>query len=564
MLRTCFLFLLALGLGGGTLRAGCIKGDCRNGYGTFVYPGGAKYVGEFREGKAHGKGILYFANGNKYIGYWAENHRHGSGRFLFAEGHEYIGEIQWDKFHGKGVMRYANGDRYEGDWADNQPNGLGKYFFHTGERYEGEFRQGRFHGKGTFFYADGSRYEGQWLNSKRHGSGTLTFSDGTSWSGQWVEDRRLTQTASPPLPSEAAPASLPALPNCNETYCADGQGFYVYADGSQYVGEFHMGVPEGKAVVHYANGNRYEGYWKNHAPHGEGVLYLADGKVVGAVWENGKLVRELPPPEEPMPKAYVGPLKDEAVRIWAVIVGVANYQHMPALRYTDDDAYKFYAHLKSPEGGALPDEQLRILVDENATRQNILETMREVFLRADENDVVIFYFSGHGLPGAFIPVDYDGYHHRLLHEEIKKILQDTRARHKLVIGDACHSGSLLALEGMDLLAARGPVDQTLHRFYSAFENARGGLALLMSSKEEEVSLEDSGLRSGIFSYYLIRGLRGEADADGDAIVSIGELYDFLYEKVRNYTANAQTPALTGDFDRRMPVAVVRRDYSAGE
>ena len=79
---------------------------------------------------------------------------------------------------------------------------------------------------------------------------------------------------------------------------------------------------------------------------------------------------------------------------------------MPPLRYTDDDAYQVYAFLKSPEGGALPDKQVRILIDEQATRQNILDAMRTIFLRADENDVVMFYFSGHGLKGAsFIPVD---------------------------------------------------------------------------------------------------------------------------------------------------------------
>ena len=47
------------------------------------------------------------------------------------------------------------------------------------------------------------------------------------------------------------------------------------------------------------------------------------------------------------------------IQVWAVIIGVAAYDHMPALRYTDDDAYRMYAFFKSPEGGALDDDPER-------------------------------------------------------------------------------------------------------------------------------------------------------------------------------------------------------------
>ena len=98
---------------------------------------------------------------------------------------------------------------------------------------------------------------------------------------------------------------------------------------------------------------------------------------------------------------------------------------------------------------------------------------------------------------------------------------------------------------------------TLKKYYTAFDNSDGGTALLMSSKGEEYSLEDKGLRQGIFSHYLIRGLKGEADKNGNKIVTIQELYDYVYKKVRNYTGNAQSPTLSGEFDSRMPVAVIR-------
>ena len=113
-------------------------------------------------------------------------------------------------------------------------------------------------------------------------------------------------------------------------------------------------------------------------------------------------------------------------------------------------------------------------------------------------------------------------------------------------------------ESRDLLAAKEPsVGDMLSKYYKAFENCDSGMALFMSSKGQEVSLEDTGLRSGVFSHYLIRGLKGEADADHDKIVNIAELFSFVKVKVSGYTAGAQTPVLTGKYDGRLPVGVVR-------
>ena len=241
---------------------------------------------------------------------------------------------------------------------------------------------------------------------------------------------------------------------------------------------------------------------------------------------------------------------DPKVKIWAVVVGAARYAHMPSLRYTDDDAYQIYAFLKSPEGGALPDEQLRILIDEDATRINILHAMRSVFLRADDNDVIMFYFSGHGLEGSFLPVDFDGYQNYLGHGEIKELLAASHAKHKLVLADACHSGSLLAM--------KSTLHKLLEKYYRAFENTRGGTALLLSSKGEEYSLEDQRIRSGVFSHFLVRGLKGEADENVDRIVTVQELYNYVFRQVRAHTNNIQTPVLLGAFDQAMPVSILRR------
>ncbi|MEQ1746670.1 MAG: caspase family protein [Saprospiraceae bacterium] len=467
--------------------------------------------------------------------------------------------------NGHGTYRFANGDRYSGAWANGQPHGQGKYFWPSKERYEGEFKFGKFDGTGTMYYPDGAYYTGGWKQNQKNGKGRLVRRDGSTSEGTWVSGKLAEQ---PPAASSQKPAAtqwpnansqkpanskpeLTGLRNCTSIYCRSGSGYYRYPDGSLWIGEFKEGVPAGKGTCYYASGERYEGQWAGGAPNGPGVLYTTDGRANGAVWVNGHAVRDLDS-DESVPNNPVRVEASRSVKIYAVIVGVGRYTAMPSLRFTDDDAYHVYSFLKSPEGGALPDEQIALLVDDDASREKILLTMRQYFLKADENDVVLFFFSGHGLEGCFLPVDFDGYNNKLRHEEIKQVLLQSKAKHKLCIADACHSGTLNYG-----LAAKGPAPVSVDSYYKAFEESSGGIALFMSSKAEELSLEDHGLRQGIFTHYLLRGMKGAANANGDNIVTIRELYNYVRSKVREYTANVQNPVLTGLYDDNMPVAFQR-------
>lgn len=530
----------------GAQKSKCLKGNCVNGYGEALTAQGAKYIGYFRDGRFHGKGIMKFVEGHEYRGDWDNQNREGEGRLLFKNGDDFVGQFKKNKIHGRGIMQYYNGSRYEGQWIDNRPQGEGVFFYSSGDRYEGFFQGGKRHGTGTMYYADGSRYEGDWVDGLRQGKGTLTTFSGKKLSGEWEANEYQKDWN-----KVSAELENTSLRNCNLSYCHEEKGQFNYSDGSRYVGFFIKGAPEGEGVVYYANGNRYEGEWKFNAPHGSGVMYYANGETVGALWEKGKAVNKLfnKPTGTPVSLPRSGGARDAEVKIYAVIIGAAQYNYMPPLRYTDDDAYQVYAFLKSPEGGALPDHQVSILIDELATRQNILDAMRTTFLRADENDVIMFYFSGHGLKGAFLPVDYDGQKNRLEHEEIKEVLKASRAKHKLVVADACHSGSLLTFKTPNQIA--------LEKYYDAFKMAKRGTALLMSSKGEEYSLEDGGLRSGVFSYFLIKGLKGAANSNTDKIITVSELYNYVSNSVNIYTNKIQSPTLTGDFDSQMPVAFIR-------
>ncbi len=534
------------------------------------FSSGAVYTGEFVNGKPQGKGVLDFTNGNRYSGEWQNGVREGQGKLAFKNGNLYEGSFVANRLNGYGIMTYANGDRYIGNWSSDQPNGKGRYEFKTREIYEGDFVRGKFEGQGTMTYVDGSRYSGGWKDNRKQGAGKFRSNTGQISEGTWdsgelvmqtnseggltgakpIEANQTTDTSS--RPSSTSRPDISKMRNCSAKYCASGTGYFDFPDGSRYIGNFINGMPDGEGKCFYANGDVYEGGWHVNAPNGEGVMRFASGRVYGAVWMMGSPVKELDAVQE-MPDA--GPVSVEVsknVRIWAVVVGVADYNHMPKLKYTDNDAYEYAAFLKSVEGGGLPDKQVKVLVDEEATRNNILIALQTQFKKADANDMVIMYFSGHGLEGCFLPYDYDGMNNKLLHSEVLQVFKQSKARFKLCLGDACHSGSL-----NNSLAAKSPAKVTLDRYYAAFEESTGGTALLMSSKGEEVSLEDSGLRRGVFSHYLIKGLKGDADINSNKIVTIHELYRYVHEKVRSYTQRQQNPIITGDYDPDMPVGVVR-------
>lgn len=538
--------------------AQCLSGNCQNGVGTFKFTSGAKYTGEFYNGKPHGKGMMKFSNENTYDGSWKDGTRDGFGIMTTKNGNRYEGEFKRNVMQGKGTMRYQNGDSYTGKWENDSPNGKGVYQFKTKERYDGEFKDGKFQGQGTMYYPDGARFTGTWKDNRKNGKGKLTEANGKAQQGVWVNGELSKETsnadvAAAPEKTTLNQPSVEGMRNCGKVNCGNGKGYFDYPDGSRYIGEFKAGYPEGKGTCYYANGDVYEGGWSKIAPQGEGIMNFASGRVYGAQWMNGSPVKELDA-DEVMPETdeLVNIEASKKVKVWALVVGVGRYSHMPTLRFTDDDAYQVYSFLRSVEGGGIPENQIRILIDEDATRDNILRTMKSLFGKADANDVVMMYFSGHGLEGCFLPVDFDGYNNKLRHEDILKIFKESKAKHKICIADACHSGTLNGT-----LAAKGPVTVSLNKYYNAFEKASGGTALLMSSKGEELSLEDQGLRQGVFSHYLLKGLRGLADSNGDTIITIRELYKYVYVKVREYTGNAQTPILTGTFDDLMPVAVRR-------
>ncbi len=531
---------------------GCVSGDCINGKGIYIHQNGAVYVGDFENGEIHGDGVCFYEDGSKYQGEWRNRFPEGLGTKSYPDGKEISGE--WKKGqpldrYGRLVSTYYRQDDFEetttiqfGCIIGNCENGEGTYAYPDGSKYQGYFMDGKPNSRGTFYYPNGERYVGSFKNGLPEGEGRLYSPDGSVQDGLWREGDLISDVSNQPRPSNSG---------CISGNCKNGEGKYRFKDGTIYEGQFLNGLPDGLGKVVYPDGEFYEGAFARGSFNGIGILIMKDGTPVNGNWKDGVYMGPVKQPEPVVADVVSSPERTtNQLKIWAVIIGVADYKHMPVLRYTDDDAYRMYAFLKSPEGGALSDDQIMVLVDENATKENILEKMNYVFGKAGPNDLVMLYYSGHGLKGSFLPIDFDGYNNKLMHSEINTIMERSRAKYKLLVADACYSGSLFTMRSAE-------VPDAIQTYYSTLAEAGSGTALIMSSKSEETSLESSEMRQGVFTHFLMRGLKGEADFNGDKIVNINELFDFVHENVRAYSGNRQSPVIQGDYDKKMTVAVIR-------
>jgi hypothetical protein len=161
--------------------------NCR---GTGTTPDGARYVGEFRDGKFHGQGTHTWPDGQKYVGEFRDDWPNGQGTLTWPNGEKHAGEFRNGKFHGQGTRTSPDGARYVGEYRDGKRNGQGTYTFPNGEKYVGEFRDEKAHGQGTHTSPDGRRYVGEWRDNKRNGQGTFTWPNGEKYVGEYRDDKR--------------------------------------------------------------------------------------------------------------------------------------------------------------------------------------------------------------------------------------------------------------------------------------------------------------------------------------------------------------------------------------
>ncbi len=170
-----------------------------------------------------------------------------------------------------------------------------------------------------------------------------------------------------------------------------------------------------------------------------------------------------------------------------------------------------------------------LLKNEEVTIANLQRTLEEEFKDARQDDTVILYLSGHGVEGSYVA--YDG---MLKYPLIARALSHCKAKRKIILADACHSGTF----------------RTTRR---TKKESVSNVLIFLSSRSGEVSGEYAFKGNGVFTYSLLKGLRGKADANRDRQITAKELFKYVSNDVSHNTTGKQHPVMWGNFDDNMVI-----------
>ena len=229
---------------------------------------------------------------------------------------------------------------------------------------------------------------------------------------------------------------------------------------------------------------------------------------------------------------------------WALIIGINDYENVPDLHYAVEDALAIKNMLINEFNFSR--NNVRVLIDKEATQSNINREMSKLLKSAGVNDRVVFYFAGHGetealgleevATGFLMPSDADVenlYFSAIPMEDLRNVSKFSKAKHMLFLVDACYSG--LAAVNTRGLSTNSPnyIDKITQ------ENAR---QIITAGQKDEKVLEKDEWEHSAFTKNLISGLKDKkANSNGDDFITGSELGFYLQEKVSLDTENSQTP-----------------------
>ena len=236
----------------------------------------------------------------------------------------------------------------------------------------------------------------------------------------------------------------------------------------------------------------------------------------------------------------------------ALIIGIEAYSRLPQAQYAASDASHFYDYASQSMG--IPFHKIKLLTDTKANRIDLLLAMRS-WMKTEivngKSDVYIF-FAGHGLAstdGSKIHLLTSDSHLDLL-DETSILRNDLIASAKgaktiTMFLDTCYSGGTRTNEV--LLADARPIAIVPDK------NALpSNVTILAAASGAQLSSTYEAAQQGLFSYWLMKGLEGDADANNDKKITTSELHEYVSRQVRSMAQRRnrqQDPQLIGDSTR---------------
>ena len=235
----------------------------------------------------------------------------------------------------------------------------------------------------------------------------------------------------------------------------------------------------------------------------------------------------------------------------ALLVGIADYERTKArAAYADEDAKFFYDYATLKLG--VPEDNILELMNENADLVELKIATKHWLKRmvsAGKSDIYIF-FAGHGMASDdgknMYLLPYDGAPELLKESAISRneLFADIRAadpRSVTVFFDTCYSGQS---RGEDMLIAARPV-----LIKAIKKDIPDNFTLFSAAAGDQTAKPLEEVKHGMFSYFLMKGMEGEADKNQDNMITAQELHEYVKKNVMRQSSGSQTPELQGDADR---------------
>jgi uncharacterized caspase-like protein len=255
-------------------------------------------------------------------------------------------------------------------------------------------------------------------------------------------------------------------------------------------------------------------------------------------------------------------------RKFALVIGISKYKNnlrgIPNLEYADADARSIYEFLQQPAAGGFSREDMLILANEQATNTNIRQALTSFIAKATADDLLLIFFAGHGAPDPSAPqnlylIAYDTSvedmsETALAMSDLRRYIeQNIRSKRVVLLLDTCHSAGLSADVTRDL------GNNLANLYLEKLLYQEEGRAIITSSDVNEPSHESQrwGNGHGVFTYYVLEGLKGSADTNQDRLVSVGELFRYVRQKVRLDTQFLQNPRMLIGDNENLALAVAR-------
>ncbi|MCK4527375.1 caspase family protein [candidate division WOR-3 bacterium] len=239
---------------------------------------------------------------------------------------------------------------------------------------------------------------------------------------------------------------------------------------------------------------------------------------------------------------------------FAVIVGIEEYKYAPVAEFANRDAMIFYEYAKKVL--CIPERNIYIRTNEDATKgefDKIFGSDGWLERRIKKESKIYIYYSGHGSPDVkthkpyIIPYDIDPNYAKtaVSLESIYSSLSRLESKSITIFLDACFSGE--ARNQKMILSSVRPL-----RVVPILENAPFGLTIFTASSGSQMASAYEEKKHGLFTYFLLKGLKGEGDKDGDRKIRAFELFEFIKGNVESkaiYMDREQTPEFQGERER---------------